>query len=123
MIDDDKIYHFILQQLLNKNGIHVNPCFCENGLEALNLLKEKIEDDNVPDVILLDINMPIMNGWQFLEEFRKLKNRHDLKMPIYMISSSNDLTDVERAKHYQAEVSAYMVKPIDTMDLQKLFLN
>ena len=82
VVDDDKIYHFVLKNLLSKNGISVTPCFCENGLDALEALKQKISTNSLPDVIMLDINMPVMDGWQFLEEFKKLKADFNLQTPI-----------------------------------------
>ena len=123
VIDDDKIYHFILKNLLSKKGIAVTPHFCENGLEALEVLKDSIEKNAVPDIILLDINMPVMDGWQFLEEYRKLKASYNLQTPIYMITSSNDQMDFERAKDYQTEIVEYVLKPLDENDLYRLFLN
>ncbi|MDR6967941.1 CheY-like chemotaxis protein [Flavobacterium arsenatis] len=123
VVDDDKIYHFILKNLLSKNEISICPCFCENGLDALEILKEKISTNNIPDVIMLDINMPIMDGWQFLEEYKKLKADFNLQMPIYLITSSNDVLDVNRAKVYENEISDYFLKPINEADICKIFLN
>lgn len=123
VVDDDKIYHFILKNLLSKNEISISSCFCENGLEALEMLKEKIRNNNLPDVIMLDINMPVMNGWQFLEEYKKLKADFNLQTPIYLITSSNDIMDINKAKTYENEVSDYFLKPINQADLCKIFLN
>ena len=123
VIDDDKIYHFILKNLLAKKGIGITPHFYENGLEALEVLKDSIEKNAMPDMILLDINMPVMDGWQFLEEYRKLKASYNLQTPIYMITSSNDQTDLDRAKDYQTEIAEYVLKPLNEVDLCRLFLN
>ena len=74
VIDDDKVFHFIIKKLFSKNNIDINPSFYMNGLEAIEEIKEKISNGvTMPDLILLDINMPIMDGWQFLDEFRKTK--------------------------------------------------
>lgn len=123
VVDDDKIYHFILKNLLNKNGICVTPCFSENGLDALETLKQKISTNTLPDVIMLDINMPVMDGWQFLEEFKKLKADYNLQTPIYLITSSNDNVDIDKAKVYENEISDYFLKPINEADICKIFLN
>ena len=123
VVDDDKIYHFILKNLLSKNGISINPCFCENGLDALEILRQKINDNNLPDVIMLDINMPIMDGWQFLEEYKKLKTDFNLQTQIYLITSSNDILDVNRAKVYENEICDYFLKPINETEICKIFLN
>lgn len=124
VVDDDRIYHFILKNLLNKNEIEVNPSFFENGFDALEILKQKITNNDLPDLILLDINMPIMDGWQFLEEFKKLKINHDfLQTPIYVVTSSNDSIDLQMAKSYENEISNYFVKPINELDICNIFLN
>lgn len=123
VVDDDKIYHFILKNLLSKNGVSIKPCFCENGLDALAALKDKINSNNLPDVIMLDINMPVMDGWQFLEEFKKLKVTFNLQTPIYLVTSSNDILDINRAKLYKNEISDYFLKPINETDICKIFLN
>lgn len=123
VVDDDRIYHFILKNLLNKNEIEVNPSFFENGFDALEILKQNIRANDLPDLILLDINMPIMDGWQFLEEFRKLKVSHQLQTPIYVVTSSNDAIDLQMAKSYENEISNYYIKPINELDICNIFLN
>ncbi|MEQ8534886.1 MAG: response regulator, partial [Imperialibacter sp.] len=75
--------------------------------------------DELPDVILLDINMPVMDGWQFLDEFVKIKPLIKKKITIYMVSSSIDEADLERAKTYE-EVSDFIVKPVKAEDLEKM---
>jgi CheY-like chemotaxis protein len=123
VVDDDKIYHFILRNLLSKNDIGIKPSFFENGFDALEILKEKITDNNFPDLILLDINMPIMDGWQFLDEFKKLKSDFNFTTTIYLVTSSNDILDLNRAEVYKNEISNYFLKPINDADLCKIFLN
>lgn len=121
VVDDDKIYHFILKNILNKNDIAIDPSFFENGQDALEILKEEISSNNFPDMILLDINMPIMDGWQFLEEFRKLKSDHNLTIQVYLVTSSNDILDLKRASTFENEISDYFLKPINEADICKLF--
>ena len=76
IVDDDKVFHFIIKKLLLKNNIQTEPVFFENGFDAIEELKDKIDSENdLPDLILVDINMPIMDGWQFLEEFRTIKSQ------------------------------------------------
>lgn len=123
VVDDDRIYHFILKNLLSKNEIEVKPSFFENGFDALEILKQNISANDLPDLILLDINMPIMDGWQFLEEFKKLKVNHQLQTPIYVVTSSNDAIDLQMAKSFENEISNYYIKPIDELDICNIFLN
>ncbi|PLB17916.1 MAG: Two-component response regulator [Flavobacteriaceae bacterium FS1-H7996/R] len=65
----------------------------------------------LPDVILLDLNMPVMDGWEFLEEFISLKPKLEKKIPIYIVSSSNDPADIMKAKSI-SEVTDFIIKPV-----------
>jgi len=123
VIDDDRIYHFLLKNLFKQNGITVKTNFFSNGQEAIEALKQDEAGDNAPDLILLDINMPIMNGWQFLEEYAKLQDRIPKTSMVYMISSSNDVVDINKAKGYKSLVKDYFLKPICKEDLDKIFIS
>lgn len=122
VIDDDKIYHFLLKTLLKQNGIDTNTTFFSNGQDAIDFIKKNITEENTPDLILLDVNMPIMNGWQFLEEFTKLGPQLAKKPTIYMISSSNNEVDIEKAKDFNGTVKDYFLKPICKEDIEKIFI-
>jgi len=122
VIDDDKIYHFLLKNLFKQNGIDVTSTFFLNGHDAIEHIKNNATEDNLPDLILLDVNMPIMNGWQFLDEFGKLADLP--KRPtIYMISSSNNEVDINRSKEFNGAVRGYFLKPICKEDLDKIFIS
>jgi CheY-like chemotaxis protein len=122
IIDDDKIYHFLLKNLFKQNGIDVATSFFHNGYEAIEAIKQDKDEENTPDLILLDVNMPIMNGWQFIEEYTKLVPKLKKPSVIYMISSSNDEVDINKAKGYADIVKDYLLKPICKEDLEKIFV-
>lgn len=117
VIDDDKVFHFIIKKLFTKNNIDISPSFYLNGLEAIEKIKEKIE----LGVTMLDINMPIMDGWQFLDEFRKTKRQTSGQTIIYLVSSSDSISDLNKAKEYQDQVKDYFFKPMSLDDLKKIF--
>ncbi|MEZ0007673.1 response regulator [Flavobacterium sp. 28YEA47A] len=124
VVDDDKVYHFILKNLLKKNNIEVNSRFFENGHDAIEGLKENSKNGTtLPDLILLDINMPVMDGWQFLEEFRKIKGSLNKETVIYMVSSSNSPFDLNKAKDFPNEIQDYFLKPVCLEDICRIFLN
>ena len=122
VVDDDKIFHFIIKKLLLNNNINVEPEFFENGLQAIEEIKSKLEKKEViPDLILLDINMPILDGWQFLEEFKVLKSRIEKEICIYIISSSDHTVDRNRANDFKDEIKDYYLKPITIEGLRSIF--
>ena len=122
VVDDDKVFHFIIKKLLMNNGIDVNPAFFENGLLAIERLKKKLENgESTPDLILLDINMTILDGWQFLEEFKRIKNKLEKDIIIYIVSSSDDKADKSKAKTFEDEVKNYYLKPMTAEDLRTIF--
>lgn len=122
VVDDDKIYHFLFKNLLKQNNIDINSTFFNNGLDAIEFMLNHNEKDNLPDILLLDINMPIMNGWQFLEEFVKVKNDLSKSPVIYMISSSNNEVDISKAREFNGIVADYFLKPIKREDLNTIFV-
>ena len=122
VVDDDKIFHFIIKKLLANNNIDVSPEFFENGLQALNGIKGKLDrGETPPDLILLDINMPVLDGWQFLEEYIKLKDRLQKDIAIYIISSSDNTVDIDRAKDFKSEISDYYLKPVTVEAIKSIF--
>ncbi|MCK0136773.1 response regulator [Arenibacter sp. S6351L] len=83
-----------------------------DGEEALDFMLDNLHNDKeLPDVIFLDIDMPIMDGFQFMEEYVKIKPKLGKKITIYMVSSSVDPVDIDRAKKI-SEITDYIVKPI-----------
>lgn len=121
IIDDDDIYVYGVKKLIQIKDLCENLMVFKNGQEALNYLKPILNTPELlPEVILLDINMPVMNGWEFAEEFTKL-NAHPVKqITIFMISSSIDPKDVERAKKISG-ISQYYIKPVTLDVLTEIF--
>ena len=104
LVDDDAIYLFIAQKTIKMQFPNAIVTICKNGQEAL----QKLNSIN-PDVMFLDINMPILNGWGLLE---KLKEKYqELKYPIFIVSSSIDENDKHRAASHDF-VKGYIEKPI-----------
>ena len=118
LIDDDEIYIFTAKKLINKTDFSEEVKFFYNGKEALEAIKSKLyNEEELPEVILLDLNMPIMDGWQFLDEFIRIKTKKTIK--VYIVSSSVNPVDIERAKTYNM-VSNYIVKPISREKLYSI---
>lgn len=123
IIDDDEIYTFGVKKMLESLKLSKEIKTFSNGLTAIEWLKSSLEhQDPIPEIVLLDLNMPIMNGWQFIEELVEVENPRKAEITIYMISSSLLEEDIERAKQI-SEVSDYIVKPITLDQLSELFNN
>ncbi|ABZ95350.1 Receiver protein of a two-component response regulator [Leptospira biflexa serovar Patoc strain 'Patoc 1 (Ames)'] len=111
IIDDDKIYQFTTKKIIANAGITVEVLIFSDAENALSFFQE--ESDNVsqlPDIVFLDINMPFMDGWQFLEAVEPLLSKFPKPIRIYLVSSSVDDADTERAAKIPY-VSGYIFKP------------
>ena len=118
LVDDDYVSNFIADHLLNKLNVCNNVSFCRNGDEALKFLKET---DEFPEIIFLDINMPVMDGFEFIETFRELNmDKHKTRIIIYTASFTQK--DVEMLKGIGFE--DFIVKPLTEeklINILKLF--
>jgi len=122
IIDDDSILHSIMKVKLKKKAYIRNFLSFTNGKTALEYFenKENWISERLPDVIFLDINMPIMDGWQFLEHFEDISPKLVKRVDIYMLSSSIDNRDIDRA-HKNKNVKAYLTKPMEEEAFEKIF--
>jgi CheY-like chemotaxis protein len=120
VIDDNDVYQFVMKNSINKLNPNIKILAYLNGEEGIESLKEMIENkEPLPDVILLDINMPIMDGWEFMNEFIKIKPKLPRVMPIYLTTSSLDASDIDKAKSYE-DITGFLSKPIDRHTLLKI---
>lgn len=120
IIDDDDTYQFIIQKVVEETQLVDQIKLFSNGKVALTFLESAINENKIlPDVILLDISMPVMDGWEFLENFILLNPKVGKKITIYLVSSSVNPRDVEKARNI-AEVTDYVVKPITKEKLIEL---
>jgi len=117
VIDDDSTFLFIFRKQIEKfeGGKIVNES--GNGSEALSFLKNLAPTaDHMPDLIALDLNMPIMDGWDFLDEYGKLCADGVIKAPVCILSSTINQADFDRANTYEI-VKSFFSKPITSDQL------
>lgn len=117
LIDDDDATVYITERLLKKSGAEVDLLVAGHGQEALDIVREVCQSQECPELILLDINMPVMNGFEFLEELQKSADLSSAGLKIVLLSSSTHLSDLARAKKYP--VIDFIHKPITLEKLSK----
>lgn len=118
VIDDDDINIFIIRKIAEKTGYDIEICAKHNGQLAIDYIKELADARQpLPQLILIDINMPILNGWEFIEAFEALNLNVDNDM--YMLSSSVYENDIEKAKSYKS-VKGFISKPLSIDRLKEL---
>lgn len=112
LIDDDTVFHYLTNKIIRETKKVVSIVSFYNGAEAIEMLTlAQNSNARLPDVILLDLSMPIMDGWEFLEEFsHKIKPKNQ-PIIIYIVSSSISPTDIQRVNHYKS-VKDFIIKPI-----------
>jgi CheY-like chemotaxis protein len=122
LVDDDEINNFISIKLIRKVLNNAEIMACLNGKFAIDQLMnlQETEPEKLPDYILLDINMPIMNGWEFLEMYNRLNIDPARKSKIYIISSSVFSNDINKAKSYPL-VKDFISKPLNVDKIKELF--
>ncbi|MEQ6119013.1 response regulator [Reichenbachiella sp. MALMAid0571] len=110
LIDDDEATNFINQMALDEVNCTENIKICQTAMDALIFLKG---ESNKPDLILLDINTPGINGWEFLEEYSKLPSSQQAEIVLVMLTTSLNPADRERAELIP-EISGFKSKPLSS---------
>jgi two-component system, OmpR family, response regulator CpxR len=115
IIDDDEVFHMVHSKILIASGFAGQVKCAFNGKEGLDVLLKDIASAMPPQLVLLDLQMPVFNGFDFLEALRGLRfdAREDLFVSV--LSSSNNRADCERALLLGA--NAYLQKPLSIFEL------
>lgn len=117
VIDDDVIYQIIINKIIQRSEMFSSTSSFKNGKEAIDNLNDSLKNNSdLPDIILLDINMPIMDGWEFMEEMGLIKPKLKKDIIVYIVSSSIAIEDKNRSKTY-ANILGYLSKPVTVNDL------
>lgn len=119
LIEDNLIDQFVTKKLLKK-GLNINPLFiANNGKEGIEWLLKNLNHSSL--IILLDIQMPIMNGFEFLDEFAKLAEKINGKVEIFVLSSTLDTDEIRKVKENKY-VTDFWSKPFRLETLKNTFL-
>ena len=115
IIDDDAIFVMVFKKILSNIENFNKIDNAKNGYEALESLKVlDANNEKFPDIIFLDLNMPVLDGWQFLEALESLPFKD--KMNIHVISSTINRSEIERSKTFQV-VKSFIQKPTSAKQL------
>lgn len=123
IIDDDPIYQFLMNKIVLLTKIDIDIISFSNGREAIDNFQASIQENKkLPNIILLDIEMPHMDGWDFMNHIELLMTKHSLSnIKIYIVSSSISHEDVEKAE-LNKNVLGYYSKPIKSEDIAEIIL-
>jgi CheY-like chemotaxis protein len=120
LVDDDEINNFLSKELIDIYCPGTNITAKLYVPEALDLLKQGISKKTaLPDVILVDINMPLVSGWDFIEGFEKLDQQSTDDIKLYIYTSSEYFEDINKAKTYRS-VRDIFSKPLTTEMIRKI---
>lgn len=121
IIDDDPIFVFGAKRLMQQADFCESVLVYTNGrvaLDSLRLIMESKNLDEIPELIFLDLNMPVLDGWGFLDEFTKISTPRTIL--IYIVTSSISSFDKQKAKEYAQAVKEYVIKPITPVKLKEI---
>ena len=120
LVDDDPATNFLHKRVIQKEDCAEKIATVENGEQALQYLQSLVAENlPAPELIFLDINMPIMNAWEFLEAYHLLPEAQKNKTVIVMLTTSLNPDDELHAAKFP-DISAYHFKPLDKNILQEI---
>lgn len=121
LIEDDPVTVIVCDRITKSTGFSKSFNYVENGLEGINYIKRMADEENsgLPDVIFLDLNMPVMDGWEFLDRFKEIEHLFPYQPAVYILSSSVDAEDQHRALAYPI-VKNFLSKPLNKTYLEKI---
>lgn len=119
LIDDDEATNFFHQIIIGQANCTEHIEVATNGKKAIEFLTRERPDDCVPDIIFLDINMPVMNGWEFLDAYEKLEATQKSKIVLVMLTASINPDDMEKAEK-RSSVTGFRNKPLTVEMLNEI---
>lgn len=112
LIDDDDIFVFLTKKTILKVSSEIDVEVFSDGLQAITHIKEvKDSPELLPDIIFLDLNMPVMDGWEFLSEYQEIYTTLAKENELYIVSSSISPHEMERSRNISS-VSEFIIKPL-----------
>jgi CheY-like chemotaxis protein len=111
LIDDNEVDNFVNQKIISSTDFAESIIVKQSGQAGLDYLKSCTEENHLPDIIFLDILMPVMDGFEFLEQFESLPDNIKNKCKVIMLSTSESFRDLNRANKNKF-VFKFLNKPL-----------
>jgi two-component system chemotaxis response regulator CheY len=112
VIDDDPIFQYIAEKIFKKTNLfEETACFLDANSALDYLVQNKDNASVLPDIILLDIYMPSLNGWEFINRYEQISDSLKKRIPIYILTSSVDPKEIARSKSHPS-VKKFTSKPM-----------
>lgn len=123
LVEDDPVSAFLAQTTIEETDIAEQIVLCENGRQALDHLYKGVHPNNnheisFPELIFLDLNMPVMNGYEFLKEYMEIEELNEKNIHVVILSSAS--LEKEKKRIESLPVSAYIEKPINELKLKEV---
>lgn len=118
LVDDDPIVRLVIQKMIHNIDSSVNCHQCDNGEVGLHVL-ETLRNATDAIVVLLDINMPELNGWEFLDSLQKINLNSFTIFQLYIVTSSTDESDKLKAQSYPV-IKKFYHKPLSKQDIEEI---
>lgn len=121
IIDDDPIFRLLTAKMVSKlDSLSLDQKLCENGKVGIRAL-DRLSDTNEKVIVFLDINTPVLNGWEFLDELNKKNNFNIKNISVFIVSSSTDEDDIKKANNYDI-VTKFIHKPLKSSTIKSILL-
>lgn len=121
LIDDENVFHFINTKVITLTGLDCDIQTASNGKEALEIIyKLRSISIDMPDYIFVDLNMPVMDGFEFIQAFKEIEIHSREKTTLIILSSSMDPKDQERA--VSLGIEHFITKPMSEEDIKGIIL-
>jgi CheY-like chemotaxis protein len=122
-IDDDPIDHFLMKHILRGKNYFDTTTYTIYGSLVLDYIQEhKSEPEKLPDMIFIDLNMPLFSGWDFLRRMDQMQHEIEKDIPVYIISSSLRPDDRATTSMYSF-VQEFISKPVDSIEIERIVSN